>query len=31
MKVIAFNGSPHKTGNIDYAIKIVGGELEKNV
>ena len=30
MKVIAFNGSPRKTGNTSILIKHVFGELEKN-
>ncbi|MHC6180139.1 flavodoxin family protein [Clostridium sp. JNZ X4-2] len=29
MEVIAFNGSPNKTGNTYYAIKIVADELQK--
>lgn len=29
MKVIAFNGSPHKEGNTYTALKLVGDELEK--
>lgn len=29
MKVVAFNGSPHKEGNTYHAIKIVADELEK--
>ena len=29
MKVVAFNGSPHKEGNTYHAIKMVAEELEK--
>ncbi|GAB6158712.1 flavodoxin family protein [Desulfotomaculum varum] len=29
MKVVAFNGSPHKNGNTYHAIKLVTDELEK--
>ncbi|MDF2877056.1 MAG: reductase, partial [Clostridia bacterium] len=29
MKVLAFNGSPHKEGNTYHAIKIAADELEK--
>ncbi|MGL4854449.1 MAG: flavodoxin family protein [Lentisphaeria bacterium] len=29
MKVVAFNGSPHKEGNTFQALKMVGAELEK--
>lgn len=29
MKVVAFNGSPHKEGNTFHAIKMVANELEK--
>ncbi|MDF2565532.1 MAG: NADPH-dependent reductase [Massilibacillus sp.] len=29
MKVIAFNGSPHKDGNTDHALKVIGQELIK--
>ncbi|CCO08154.1 flavodoxin family protein [Desulforamulus hydrothermalis] len=29
MKVVAFNGSPHKNGNTYHAIKLVADELEK--
>ena len=29
MKVVAFNGSPHKEGNTYFAIKTVANELEK--
>ncbi|GAB6138646.1 flavodoxin family protein [Halanaerobaculum tunisiense] len=29
MKVVAFNGSGRKTGNTNYALEIVGDELEK--
>jgi hypothetical protein len=30
MKVVAINGSPHKTGNTYHALKIVGSKLEEN-
>lgn len=29
MKVVAFNGSPHKDGNTYYALRMVADELEK--
>ena len=30
MKVVAFNGSPHKEGNTYHALRMVLEELEKN-
>ena len=30
MKVVAFNGSPHKEGNTYHALKMVGEELQNN-